>query len=164
LGTAAWSVLIEVSEIYEREKQECHASLQSLEYYDNEILNAFEKYSCNECGSELIFSSTREGEAINADYICKSCEKRLTYEELVGEAISEHYSWDVYLSHTDGGESPLADCPECGGDYLYERGVCALCGHSAEHVCQRCHSRIMPEELSTAPFCGYCAYVMYKDD
>ncbi len=164
LGAAAWTVLIEVNEVYEREKAECLASLQSLKYFDDEILTAFEKYSCDKCGSDLIFSPIHGVDATSVDYICKSCEKKLPYEELVAEAILEHYSWDVYLSHTDGAESPLADCPECGGNYLYERGICVSCGYTSEHICHRCSSRIMPEELSTAPFCGYCAHLLSKND
>jgi hypothetical protein len=164
LGDAAWAVLIDVNEVYEREKAECLAALQALEFLDNEILNALEGYSCDECGSGLIMPTIHTGDAVDADYTCKSCGKTLSYEEMVGEAVTDYYSHEVYLSHTDGGDSPLADCPECGGVYLYAQGICASCGYAAEHKCQRCSATIMPEELSTAPFCGYCAYVMSKDD
>lgn len=164
LGDAAWAVLIEVNEVYEREKAECLAALQALEFFDDEILSAFEGYSCDECGSGLIMPSVREGEAASAGYTCKSCGKTLPYEKMVSEAVSDYYSHEVYLSHTDGGDSPLADCPECGGIYLYAQGICASCGHTAEHKCQRCGSRIMPEELFAEPFCGYCEHVMSKDD
>jgi len=164
LGDAAWAVLIEVNEVYEKEKAECLAALLALEFLDNEILRAFEGYSCGECGSGLIMPSIREGEAISADYTCKSCGKTLPYEEMVSEAVTDYFSHEIYLSHTDGGDSPLADCPECGGIYLYAQGICASCGHSADHKCQRCGSTIMPEELFAEPFCGYCAHVMSKDD
>ena len=164
LGDAAWGVLIEVNEVYEKEKAECLATLQSLEFFDDEIFNAFERYSCDECGSGLIVPSVCGGEATGAEYTCKSCGKTLPYEEMVSEAVTDYFSHEVYLSHTDGGDSPLADCPECGGVYLYAQGVCASCGHSAEHACQRCGSTIMPEELFAEPFCGYCAHVMSKDD
>lgn len=164
LGNAAWAVLIEVNEVYEKEKAECLAVLEALEFFDDEILNAFGAYSCNECGSGLIMPSARGGDAISADYTCKSCEVKLPYEEMVSEAVNDYFRHDVYLSHTDGGDSPLADCPECGGVYLYAQGICASCGHTAEHECQRCGSTIMPEELFAEPFCGYCAHVMSKYD
>lgn len=164
LGNEAWAVLIKVNEVYESEKAECIAALQALDFFDDEILNAFEGYSCDECGSGLIMPSFREGDAVEANYICKSCGKTLPYEEMVSEALADHYSREIYLSHTDGGNSPLADCPECGGIYLYPQGICASCGHTAEHECQRCSSTIVPEELFAAPFCGYCAHVMSKDD
>lgn len=164
LGDDAWSVLIEVNEVYEREKAECVAALGNLNFFDEGILNAFEDYSCGECGSGLIMPSVCESEAIDASYTCKACGKTLPYEDMVNDAVSEHYRHEFYLSHTDGGDSPLADCPECGGIYLYEQGICASCGHTAEHECQRCGSTILPGELYAEPFCGYCDHVMSKDD
>ena len=164
LGDAAWAVLIEVNEVYEKEKTECIAALKALEFFDNEILIAFEGYSCDECGSGLIMPTVRRGEAASATYTCKSCGKTLPYEEMVSEAVADYYSHEIYFSHTDGGSSPLADCPECDGIYLYAQGICASCGHAAEHQCQRCFSTILPEELSAEPFCGYCTHVMSKDD
>lgn len=164
LGDDAWAVLIEINEVYEREKGECVAALENLNFFDDEILSAFENYSCDECGSGLIKPSVCEGEAIDVSYTCKVCGKTLPYEEMVNDAVSEHYRHEAYLSHTDGGDSPLADCPECGGVYLYAQEVCASCGHTAEHECQMCGSTIVPEELYAEPFCGYCAHVMSKDD
>lgn len=164
LGDAAWAVLIEVNEVYEKEKAECLAAFRALEFFDDEIIRAFEAYSCGECGSGLIMPSVRGGDATISDYTCKSCGKTLRYEEMVSEAVTQYLSHYVYLSHTNGGDSPLADCPECGGVYLYAQSICATCGYSAERVCQRCSSTIMPEELFAEPFCGYCAHVMAKDD
>lgn len=164
LGDEAWAVLIEVNEVYEREKAECFAAIQELEFFNSEIMSAFEGYSCDECGSGLIMPSVHEGEAIEADYICKSCGKSLPYEDIVKLAITDYYSYEVYLSYTDGGDSPITDCPECDGIYLYNEGICSSCGHAATHVCQRCGSTIMPEELFAEPFCGYCAHMMSKDD
>jgi len=71
----------------------------------------------------------------------------------------------MYLSHTDGDETPYTTCPECGAEaYIMEDECCALCGESAEHTCARCGSRIPAEELGTSPMCGYCDYIMSKDD
>lgn len=164
LGDAAWAVLIEVNEVYEKEKAECLSAFQALEFFDDEVVRAFEDYSCSACGSGLIMPSVHGGDATISDYTCKSCGKTLQYEEMVSEAVTQYLSHDVYLSHTDGGDSPVADCPECGGVYLYVQGIFATCGYSAEHVCRRCSSTIMPEELFAEPFCGYCAHVIAKDD
>ncbi len=165
LGEAAWTVLIEVNEVYEREKAECTAALQNLEFLDEEILNAFKGYSCDICGSGLIKPSDLKRNAENAEYICQSCGREFLYEEIVSEALMGYYSFATYLSHTDGEDTPLVDCPECGEmTYLYEKSICASCGYVAEHQCQRCGSPILPEELSSKPFCGYCAHAMSKND
>lgn len=164
LSEAAWTVLIEVNEVYEREKAECITALRKLKFLDNEIEAAFEEYSCDICGSGLIMPSAHENEAANAKYICQSCGRELLYEEIVSDALADHYSFATYSSYKDGGDSPLADCPECGGPYLFEKGICASCRYNAEHQCQRCSSSILPDELSTSPFCGYCAHLIAKDD
>ncbi len=164
LGGEAWAVLVEVNEVYEKEKAACSIALQALEFFDDEILNAFESYFCGECGSGLIMPSTREGEAVRANYTCKSCGKTLPYEEMVREVVTGYFSHEIYLSYTDGEDSPLADCPECSGIYMYAQGICASCGHTAERECQRCFSAILPEELFAEPFCGYCEHVMFKDN
>jgi transposase-like protein len=164
LGDKSWAVLIEVNEVYRKEKIECIKAINSLEFFTDVIMYAFESYSCNECGSDLITPSDRNIEAVNAEYICKSCGKTLPYEDIVKLAVSDYFSYEVYLSHTDGGDSPITDCPECDGIYLYDEGICSSCGHVAEHVCKRCGSTIMPEELSSEPFCGFCAHMMAKDD
>lgn len=164
LGEAPWNVLIEVNEVYEREKAACIAALHKLKFIENEILVAFEKYSCDTCGSDLLMPSEHQGLATDSEYICQSCEREFLYEEILSDALEDHYSWETYLSFTDGGDAPLADCPECGGTYLFEKGVCASCGYTAEHQCQRCGISILPEELSAEPFCGYCAHLISKDD
>jgi hypothetical protein len=164
LGNESWSVLIEVNEVYEKEKSECIEDIEELDFFNDEIINAFESYSCDECGSGLITPSERNIEAVCAEYTCKSCGKTLPYEDIVKLAVSDYFSYEVYLSHTDGGDSPITDCPECDGIYLYDEGICSSCGHVAEHVCRRCGSTIMPEELSSEPFCGFCAHMMSKDD
>ncbi|ASF44986.1 hypothetical protein [Methylovulum psychrotolerans] len=164
LGDDAWGVLIKVNEVYEKEKTTCVEALETLSYFNDEILNAFESYSCAKCGSGLITPSERNVEAIEVEYTCKSCGKALPYEDIVKPVISDYFGSEVYLAHTQGGELPITDCPECDGIYLYNEGICSSCGHVAEHECQRCSSTIQPEELYTEPFCGYCAHVMSKDD
>ncbi len=164
LGDEAWGVLIEVNEVYEKEKSACVASLETLNYFSEEICDAIEKYSCSECGSGLIYPEIEDDEASESSFMCKSCGNTQSYEEIIDAAISGYYARDLYLSMTDGADSPLADCPECGGIYLYESGVCASCGYAAEQECQRCGATIIPEEMSSSPYCGYCDHVMSKDD
>lgn len=164
LGTKAWNVLLSANEIYEREKTECDAALRGLKYFDDEILVALEGYSCQECGSRLINPSTKNGPADRTDYVCKYCGNHLTYNQIVESALNEWLGAEIYMSHADGGDSPLVDCPSCGGPYLYIQGVCAACGISAKRTCSRCGERILPSELSSSPLCGYCEHLMSKDD
>lgn len=164
LGDDAWAVLIEANEVYEKEKTKCVEVIKRLEFFNDKIMNAFESYLCNECGSGLIMPSEKNAKAIEVKFECKPCGKVLPYEDLVKLAVKDYFSYEVYLSYTDNGDSPIADCPYCGGVYLYNEGICSSCGYVAEHECHRCGSTILPEELFAEPLCGYCAHVMSKDD
>ncbi len=164
LGEEAWSVLIEVNEVYKREKSECNSEIESLSFFNDNIFYAIEEYVCDECGSGLITPSLKGGEAIDAEFVCKSCGNKELYEDIIKDVISDYYAGEVYIAHTDGGDSPITDCPECDGVYLYEEGVCSSCGCKAVHACQMCGSSIMPEELESSPLCGYCSYKMSKND
>jgi len=164
LGNKAWSILIKVNEVYEKEKLECNKAIEGLKFFNDEIMLAFEDYSCSECGSGLIMPTQNDTEATEVEYKCRSCGKTLPYEDLVRLSVADYFSHEVYLSYTDGAESPITDCPECGGIYLYHEHICSSCGYTATHECQRCGSTIEPEELLCEPFCSYCAHMMSKDD
>jgi len=165
LGEQSWAILIEVNEVYEKEKSECVNALDKLDYFCSEILEAIESYTCEDCGSGLIKPTKTQGDASESDFICKSCDGILSYEEIAGLAVLDFYEDESYIACTDGGDTPTVDCPECvNGVYIYAKGICSSCGHTAEHECQRCGSTIMPEEIYSEPYCGWCAHMMAKDD
>ncbi len=164
LGDEYWKILVDVNEVYEKEKLECDTAMEKLDYFSDEITNAFMAFQCSECGSGLIEPTEDTGGALESSFRCRSCDHVETYEAFVAPAVSDYYAGEVYISHTDGGDPPIIDCPECDGIYLYEEGVCSSCGHTAEHTCQRCGSPIIPDELYAEPFCGYCAHMISKDD
>ncbi len=164
LGNEAWSILIKVNEVYEKEKLECNRAIETLKFFNDEIMMAFEKYSCSKCGSGLVMPTQKDADATEVEYECRSCGKTFSYEDLVQLAVADYFSHEVYLSYTDGGESPITNCPECGGIYLYHEHICSSCGYTATHECQICGSTIIPEELVCEPFCSHCAHMMSKDD
>ena len=164
LGYEAWSVLIKVSEVYEKEKQECHYALEALHFHSNKVLEALKGHSCEECGSGLIIPRNRNNSVVDCNFECKSCGTVTPYAIMIRIAISECYMSEVNASYADGNNAPLADCSQCGGVYLYNEGVCSYCGYAAKHECWRCGSEIMPEELYSEPLCGYCDHFNSKDD
>jgi predicted RNA-binding Zn-ribbon protein involved in translation (DUF1610 family) len=164
LGSDSWTTLVAVHEVYEKEKADCTSSLETLKFFSGTILEAFVSFSCNECGSELIYSTELNEDATDSEFVCKACEFVYTYEDIIRPAIEEYFYADTYLAMKDGGDSPLADCPICGGPYLYEEGFCAECGETAVHQCSLCCGEISPEELNDDDLCGYCSHLMSKDD
>jgi hypothetical protein len=164
LGSDSWSTLVEIHEVYEREKANCANVLETLDFISETILEAFVSYSCEECGSDLIYPDELNKDAVESKFVCKSCDTAYSYEDIVSPAIKNHYYVESYLAIKDGGDDPVADCPFCGGAYLFEEQICAECGESAVHECELCGSDIPPEELSEDDLCGYCSHVMSKDD
>jgi hypothetical protein len=165
LGDKSWSVLVEVHEVYEREKAVCTAKIEDLQFYSDEICMAFVAHKCKKCGSGLISPYLNSENAIDQEFECRSCDENYTYDEIVKEAIPEYYEAAIYSSHKDGGEIPLIDCPSCfEGLYIYSEQICAGCGYRAEHECQRCGLTIPPEEITEDSVCGWCAHMMAKDD
>ena len=49
--------------------------IENLNFFSEEIRNAFNIYNCVECGSGLIMPDKLEGEAVNSDFTCKSCDE-----------------------------------------------------------------------------------------
>lgn len=165
LGDKSWSVLIEASEVYEKEKSESEKAVGRLRYRNEVIPEALQSWSCDECGYDLLKPTLGEGDAADSEFECGSCGTVLEYDDVVERALVEHYADDSYIAHKDGGNAPLADCPSCEkGTYLYEEGICLVCGHEPSHECQRCGVIIPPEEFGHGDFCGFCAHMMAKDD
>jgi hypothetical protein len=163
LGEDYWKILVDVNEVYEKEKQECDLSLEKLVYFSEEILTALQAYGCTECGSGLLESKSSGGQAFESSFKCRSCEHEFHYEGIINDAINEFHADDMYLSHKDGGDTPVIDCPFCfDGSYLFHEGICVSCGETATHECARCGVGIPPEEISDKQFCGYCAYMIAK--
>lgn len=165
LGHEPWSIMIEISEVYEEEKAECNIKLEKLEYFCASILDAFKEFSCEECGSGLINPTLTDGQAYESNFVCKTCGYDLPYETIINSVISQYYAGEVYSSYKDGVDSPITNCPSgCDGIYLYEDGICSSCGNSVDHECQLCGEKIPSAELHLAPYCGYCYQVRLKDD
>ncbi|WP_367112045.1 hypothetical protein [uncultured Psychrobacter sp.] len=163
LGEEYWKILVDVNEVYEKEKQECNSSLLGLKYFNNKILCALQAYNCAKCGSGLIESTLNTGHSIESLFKCRSCENELYYEDIVNDAIDDYFADDLYLSHKDGDDAPVIECPSCfDGRYLFHEELCVICGDSATHECSRCGISIPPEEISDGDICGYCSHMWDK--
>jgi len=162
LGEKYWKILVDVNEVYEKEKLECNNSLESLSYYNDQVLYSFQAHHCSECGSGLIEPTKSLGDAALSEFSCRSCDHAEIYEDLVELAASEYFEGAMYISMTDGGDPPITDCSDCGGIYLYEENICASCGHEAVGSCIACGQTILAEEMSLEPYCGWCANRLEK--
>ena len=102
LGDESWAILINVNEVYEKEKSSCVDALDKLDYFCSEILEAIESYLCEDCGSGLIEPTKSTGNAFESDFICKSCDGILSYEEIAALAVTNFYEYESYQSVSEG--------------------------------------------------------------
>lgn len=162
LGDCYWKILVDVNEVYAKEKHECDLTLEGLNYFSDEILRALQNYHCPECGSGLL-ETENSGDASEAIFKCRSCGKEAHYDVVVNDAVNEFYAGAAHSAYKDGGDTPVIDCPLCGfGTYIFHEKVCVSCGGSATHECVRCGCNIPPEEISDNDICGYCAHIWEK--
>lgn len=160
LGEDAWLSMTEISEVYEKERNECGAAIEAFEWTASELKDAALDTSCAECGSFLIepINDTRR-----PDVRCRSCGKVYYFEEFAEHAMSEGI--DHYSHVKDGGDPIVVVCPHCAQEtYHYELGMCVSCEESVDHECSRCGGTIEPEELDDDDLCGFCRNMSHKDD
>lgn len=163
LGEETWKEMLLVSEVHEKEREECDRLLADIEWTSQSLEDGIPDLTCSSCGSDLLKPiKNSHGEVLLQ---CGACGRDERPESYVPKAISSSLEYDRYLALKDGGETPYVHCPECGEEaYVVDERHCALCEYQAEHTCQRCGSEIPPEELDSSPLCGWCDYMTNKDD
>ena len=163
LGDEAWCVLIEVNEVYKRERQECEGVLSELEYFSDSVKQAFLKHNCENCGSSLIYPYFPKGNASENGFECRSCGTSYSYEDIARVAVPHYFKGFRHVYSRDSIDQELIDCPGCSlFSYIYSDQICGVCGFSAVHECERCSSPIPPEEISEEVYCGWCTHMKNK--
>jgi hypothetical protein len=162
LGDVAWAKLLSVSEVFEREHGHCQNALAAIEWESDALAEAILEMNCVECGSPLLcpLQSTKE-----TKLQCRSCGEDEKFENYAGRAISNYFSSENFRSVKDGGDPVSISCPHCGEEgYILEENQCVICGESCERTCSSCGNLIPVVEISDDSRCGYCKYIMNKDD
>ena len=161
LGEDYWKILVDVNEVYKKEKSDCDSAIKKLKFMSDKILYAFQYVKCHECGSGLIEPTKNDGYALDSSFKCRSCNHSEAYDDLVSSAVNEYFSAHVFSSHKDGDDTPIIDCPSCfNGVYIYQDNICASCGYSAE--CSMCGGNIHLEGIGYESHCDYCQYMWDK--
>jgi ribosomal protein L37E len=163
LGEQTWQAMLEVSTVYQKEKQECVNLIESSNWRSETLKEGVVQLSCDTCGSDLLKPIEDAHHEIALQ--CSSCGEVESPESYAERAVASALYTDAYIAAKDGGETPFVQCPECGKEaYVMEERRCAFCGAEAEHTCARCGNEIPAEELFLSPYCGYCEHMMNKDD
>jgi DNA-directed RNA polymerase subunit M/transcription elongation factor TFIIS len=162
LGDDAWSKLLSVSEVVEKEHEVCQKALTDIDWDSPALAEAILHLGCAECGSPLLLP-VKDGHETNLQ--CRSCGEEESFEKYAGRAISGYFAKDNFRSLKDGGDPVSITCPHCSEEgYIVEENRCVICGESCETTCSVCGNRIPVEELNDGSLCGYCDHMLSKDD
>ena len=165
LGDEYWKILVDVTEVYNKEKEKCIELIERINFFSDEISQAIISFNCKECGSGLIEPSTDASEGVESNFICRTCGYLYVYEEIAIPALTNYFAGDDYWAYTDGGEPSIIECPSCfNNSYIFHEGVCGACGFEANHECEACGCNIPSGEISESGLCGYCSYMWSKID
>ena len=160
LGQTVWDIMLKETRVYEKERQECNAAIENINWTSNVLKEGVKLLICNECGSDLLKPS-----ACLSLLKCRACGNKYDKEAYTPEAIKEALWVDGYLAITDGACQPYAMCPNCDFEtYIFAEDRCAYCGETAKTTCQTCGLGIPASEMSSSPFCGWCYHMINKND
>jgi hypothetical protein len=163
LGEETWQAMLEVAEVYQKEKEESRKLLDTANWRFSAIREGVLDQSCSQCGSDLLKPVEDSYHEISLQ--CISCGEEQSPESYVPKALASALSREAYVAMDDGGDPPVVHCPECGENaFLTEEWQCAICGAEPERRCSMCGTAIPVEELVSSPLCGYCNYISNKDD
>ena len=167
LGGKYWDVLLKESEVFEKEQNECFASIKNIAQNSGILVTAMEeKMECFYCSSSLLMLVNPDADWVDLKFKCRSCGKEMDFEHVAESCLREFFDWEIYESVKDGQDPPLSKCPECFNDsYVFGEDGCAICGYVKEYdSCIRCGGSVDLEEQQFHGLCGYCYHVMSKDD
>lgn len=166
LGDATWEALLKIFEVYEAERNECEEILSKVDWKSEALKKGVFDLTCPSCSASLLRPEgdyTDYSESMGLQ--CRVCGEVSSASDFVPRAIASALEGDSYESVKDGGDEPYTLCPVCNLEtYIMVEHQCAHCGESVEQTCDRCGNEIPASELHSAPLCGYCEYMMSKDD
>jgi hypothetical protein len=167
LGGETWAQLLDVGTVYEHELEECQKAMEQIRWESIELEQISHHLRCAHCNSELLKpTKSRNGYASLHEFRCSSCGLESSFDELIEEAVQEHFAADHYRAMTDGGEISTAPCHECGKEtFLLDHGHCVACGAKLKyHACAVCNATLGPDDQSGRGLCGYHRWIAEKDD
>lgn len=169
LGHVCWKALLDNNTLFQEELAACQATLANIEWKTEGASLASEHFECPDCGSTLVKQVNPENtDQDTAMFACAACGEELGTENLIIKAVEAANFHDAYLAATEGGETPVGTCPECGNDtYVFGQGGCAFCGFGmpCDASCIICGEALTLDDYEEGDdLCGYHRWQASKDD
>jgi len=167
LGEQVWSTLLEETEVYDREKAECLASMDKVAWQSDCLAQVAQHIRCKECDSELMRPVDTEVRRVDdLSFRCMSCGQLSTFDDVIEDAVSDCFFVESYVAMTDGGDVPVTICHECGKDtFVFAEGTCLACHGTLDYTeCAVCGEGLGPDDQDNNGLCSYHAWQAQKDD
>lgn len=165
----AWSVMLNVNEVYEKEVEACWATFQNVQWRFN-VPNG-SGLECPTCESELVEQCDPQNpEQERASGKCRSCGQEVEAETVVESLVKSHFAALDYSSVKETGDGVLFACPSCMREtYINtvddndELTACLNCGFKLG-LCGLCGTGLRPDDLygDDDDLCSYCGHQMAK--
>lgn len=108
LGDSAWTTLLSVSEVFEKERKYCQQLVEKIEWQSTTLKEAILQATCHKCGSALVAPL---GSDRTLGIECRSCRSTEDFESIGKRALSDYLGWRNHFALKDGGEEGLIMCP-----------------------------------------------------
>ncbi|MGC8213196.1 hypothetical protein [Ralstonia solanacearum] len=167
LGNQTWATLLEENEVYERELAACRAAMDAIDWNSSAGEQVAAHIRCHHCGSELVKPVDSDVEFLEQlAFHCASCGQESDFDDVIEAAVEDCYATDSYIAMTDGGDPPVATCPDCIREtFLLEEGRCIACSGVLEYTrCAVCSAALGPDDQDNHGLCGYHAWQAARDD
>ncbi|MBU67013.1 MAG: hypothetical protein CL858_26775 [Cupriavidus sp.] len=167
LGVTTWNALLETSAVMEKERAECKAAMEEIDWGSDLMHEVSADLTCLSCESSLLKPVDPEVDTVlELDFKCTVCGEEFELVDMLEKAVAEHFAYEIYTSFTDGGESPVATCWECGREtFVRAEKECLACTTTPEYdTCAVCSAGLGPDEQEFNGLCGYHYHQAMKDD
>ncbi|HBG96651.1 MAG TPA: hypothetical protein DDY14_15305 [Chromatiaceae bacterium] len=168
LGEETWETLLKTAEVYSKELNDCRSAMEEVDWQSEALAQAVTSIHCPNCLSELIRPKDKNTtDPVFSTCICSSCGEEFALdEEVIQEALSEHFYADSYIAMTDGGDPPIVTCHECGMEtFIIAEDKCAICQCGRTYdACVICGETLTTDEQDLNGLCGYHYHIANKDD
>jgi DNA-directed RNA polymerase subunit RPC12/RpoP len=164
LGEEKWKVLLSVAEVFEKERADCVALLNSVDWQSDSLKAALLEYSCAKCDSSLIAPDNTNVAYSEVAFQCRSCGERILFSDAIEKMLEHFFFGELYLAASEGGEPPLYQCDECMLDsFVVEEHRCVACGAELVYSsCDVCGNQLGPDEQGNRGLCHYHSHLMSK--
>jgi hypothetical protein len=166
LGSQCWEKLLEIKNVFEKEKAECTALMAQVKWDGSALAAVANRFECPTCSSTLLAPEDTSAKPAALVFKCRACGNRIDFAEQAAELLNDAYWSESFEACKDGDSPPLHECPGCSEEtFVAEDRRCAKCGYECEYdECTICGQSLGPEEQEYEGLCSYHASVMDNDD